>query len=145
MPRISSAEAAEKWSRRTAAAGQDYIAGVQRVQQAPGQAAARNVTGYVNGVQQAVQSGKWQTNVAAVSLPDWQQAAVQKGAPRLAQGAQQAQGKMQAAMDRVFPMIDRAQAAIANTDRSTPENRIARATQFLTEMHRQGQQGRRGR
>lgn len=127
------------------AAGQDYADGINRVTQAPGQAAARNVNGYVNGVQAAVQNGKWQTNVAAVSLQDWQAAAINKGQTRLAQGAQQAGPKVQAAMERVFPMIDRATQAIANMDRSTPESRIARATAFMQNMHEAGKAATRGR
>lgn len=142
MPRVSPQEATEKWLRRMQGAGTDYTNGVMRVTQAPGQAAARNVDGYVNGVQRSVANGKWQQNVAAVSLPDWQQAAVTKGAQRLAQGAQAAVQKVQAAHERIGPMIDRAQADIANMDRSTPEARIQRATAFMTSMMNQGNSGR---
>lgn len=143
MPRVSIDQAVEKWQRRTSAAGQDYIAGVQRVTTHPGQLAARNVQGYINGVNAAVQNGKWQTNVAAGTLQDWQDAAVNKGAPRLAQGVQAAGPKMAAALGRVFPMIDAAQREVQGMDRSTPENRIARATAFMTSMYKQGQASRR--
>lgn len=142
MPRITSAQAAEKWARRTAAAGQDYVAGIQRVTESPGAAAARNIQGYINGVTAAVQNGKTQAAMAAVQLPDWQRAAVEKGAPRLAQGATAAQPKMQAALDKVFPMIDNASRAIANMDRSTPEARIQRSAAFQTAMMQQARRGR---
>ena len=142
MPRVSVQQAVEKWQRKTAASGQDYINGVNSVTQAPGQAAAKNVQGYINGVNAAVQSGKWQQNVAAVSVDDWRRAAVEKGAPRLAQGVATAGPKMTAALDRVFPMIDRAQQEISGMDRSTPEARIARSGAFQMALYRQAQANR---
>lgn len=145
MPRVSATEAGDKWLRRMQAAGPDYVAGINRVTQAPGQAAARNVDGYLNGVQRAVNNGKWQENVARVSLPDWQNAAATKGAQRLGQGAQAALNKVIAAHERIGPMIDAAQREISNMDRSTPEARIARSSAFLTSMMNQGNRNRQGR
>lgn len=146
MPRISPTDAAAKWVQRTSAAVPDYQAGVMRVTQAPGQAAARQQQAYLNGVQAAAASGKWANNVGAVSLQDWQTAASQKGGQRLAQGVQQAQAKMEGAMARVFPMIDAVQREVSSMDTSTPEGRIAKATAFMTGMYRQGQRaGGRGR
>lgn len=118
-----------------ASAGPNYTEGINAVQTAPGEAAARNVNGYQNGVAQAVASGKWQRNVQAVGLQDWKRAALDKGAQRLASGAQAAVGKVAAANERVFPMIDQATARIASMPRDTPQARIARATAYMTHMH----------
>jgi hypothetical protein len=134
MPRRSAADSAARWVRAMQGAQQNYTEGVQAVQTAPGQAAARNVAGYQNGVAQAVASGKWTRNVAAVSLESWKDSAVNKGAARLSQGATAAQSKVQAAHERIGPMIDSAVQSISNMPRDNTANRIARATAYMTKM-----------
>lgn len=124
-------------------AQQDYTEGVQSVQTAPGQLAAQNRNGYINGVTTNV--NKWANRVSAVSREDWVNAAVTKGAPRLASGAQAAVPKVLAAQERVGAMVDRAKAAIAQMPRDTPEARIARSQSFLQHMRNQGQQANRNR
>ncbi len=88
--------AAQKWASAMGAATTAYTEGVQRVQTAPGQAAARQINVYTARVLE--RANVWATNVAAVSLQAWQQASTQKGATRLASGAQAAQPKFQAFM-----------------------------------------------
>lgn len=90
MARVTPQEYAEKWGRRTRGATQDYQAGVRRVTEAPGVRAAAQADRMVTGVQRAVQEGKWQDRVAAVTLQEWQQAAINKGAPRISQGVEEA-------------------------------------------------------
>lgn len=139
MPRKTPQQSAEKWARKMAQAGPDYVAGIQAVTVAPGQLAARNESGYQNGVNQAVATGKWRNRVGAVPLQSWQDAAVNKGAARLAQGAAQAVGKVEEAHARIGPMIDRALQAISGMGRGSAEERIARATAYLQHMHKEGQ------
>lgn len=142
MPlRKTPAESAEKWARKMSQAGPDYIAGINRVSQAPGAAAAANAEGYIAGVQQAVQTRKWQTNTAAVGLQEWKDSAINKGGARLTQGAAAAVNKVQAAQERIAPMIERAQADIANMPRTTREARIARSQAFLMSMMKQADAG----
>lgn len=143
MPRRSAEQATERWVRKMQGATQDYQEGVAAVTQAPGAAAARNVAGYQNGVAAAVASGKWQQRVAGVSLQSWQEAAINKGGARLAQGAAAAAPKVLAAQQRVGAMVDRAKQSIQNMPRDTPENRIARSQAFLMAMRKEGQTGRR--
>ena len=83
--------AAQKWASAMAGASASYTAGVQAVTVAPGQKAAASQANYLAGVQNKV--GEWAANVAAVGLGEWQNAAVNKGAPRLGSGATAAQGK----------------------------------------------------
>lgn len=142
MPRRTPQQAAERWVRAMQGATQNYQEGVQSVQTAPGQAAAKNVNGYQNGVAQAVASGKWASRVSAVSLEEWKQTTLQKGAARLAQGATSAQAKVMAAHERIGPMVDSARASIANMPRDTPSARIARATAYMTKMAELGSRSR---
>lgn len=134
MARVSPEEAAQKWASRTAAAAQDYARGVQRVQTAPGALAARQSQKYLARVQQNVQ--KWQHNVSRVSLGEWQQAAVEKGAQRLATGVQQSQGKMAAYMAEALPHIDRGLAQLQQMPSLTLEDSKARAAFWIDHMSR---------
>lgn len=142
MPRRTPQQAAERWVRAMQGATQNYQEGVQAVQTAPGQAAAKQVNAYQNGVAQAVASGKWANRVSSVSLEDWKQNTLQKGAARLAQGATAAQSKVMAAHERIGPMVDSARASIANMPKDTPAARIARATAYMTKMAELGSRSR---
>jgi hypothetical protein len=144
MARLTPEEYAAKWAQRTSAATADYSAGIQRVQTAPGQQAAAKEQKYQAGVQAAVTSGKWRRNVAGVSLQQWQEAAMNKGAQRLATGAQAAQSKMAAAGARILPMIDQVAAEVARLPDTTVEDRINKSAAFQRGLHRRanGQTGR---
>lgn len=135
MPRRSPDIAAQRWARSMANAGTNYTEGVNSVTTAPGQAAARQVNAYQAGVAQAVSSGKWQNRVQSVSLEDWKRAAVQKGAARLSQGAAAAVDKVRAANERTWPMIEAAQARVAQMPRTTTAERIARSQAYQIAMH----------
>lgn len=98
------AAVAAKWVASMQGAGQAIKDGVQAVTTAPGQAAARQVNAYVQGVANSQQ--KWARNVASVSLSDWQDSMINKGASRVGTGAAAAQTKMQNAMTQLLPQID---------------------------------------
>lgn len=66
--------------------------GIMGVTVAPGKLAAQNKERYLAGINKSVD--KWADNVASVSLTDWQQAAVEKGVPRIAEGIRQAAPKL---------------------------------------------------
>lgn len=123
-------EIAGKWSQNLGAAGQSITAGVQRVAVAPGQAAARNKAGYVQGVMDS--QDKWAANVARVQLPDWQQAMIQKGVPRIAAGAQMAQGDFADFMTKLLPY----QSSLINSlpARGGLEQNIIRSAAFIRGM-----------
>lgn len=129
-------DVAAKWAQRTAGASADYAAGIQRVSEAPGAAAARKEQKYQAGVTAAITSGKWRTRVAAVSLNDWQTAATNKGAARLAQGAQAAQPKMAQAMGRILPAIEAVKAEVSKMPDLTTEDRINKSAAFQRGMNK---------
>ncbi len=133
MPRITPQESVTKWQQRTAASTQDYIQGVNRVQMAPGEAAAKQADVYLANVQAAV--AKWKRNVAAVSLSDWQRAAVDVGAGRIASGVNAATEKTLRATERNFMNIDNAMAGLP--PRGTFEQNMARMNQFVTKLHQE--------
>ena len=103
MPRSPDA-IAQDWANRLAGSGDKIKAGVESVQVAPGQLAARQKTVYVQRVQE--RANTWAANTAAVSLQEWQGDMLNKGLARIGQGAQAAQGKFTAFMSRLLPYIE---------------------------------------
>ena len=96
--------AAAAWASRLASSTQKIQDGIQSVTVAPGQAAARQKSAWVQNTTSA--ADKWAANTAAVSLSDWQQAAITKGVQRIGPGAQAAQAKFAAFMTQLLPHID---------------------------------------
>jgi|SRR5579859_3109907 len=137
MAMPTAAEAAAKWAQALPASQGRYIAGVNAVTVAPGQLAARAAQTWATNTAAAV--NKFARNSAAVSLQDWQSATANKGAQRLASGAQAAQPKMEAALSRLFPAIQ--QAVQQLPPRGDIEANINRSAQFARQMHKYGQQG----
>jgi hypothetical protein len=82
---------AQKWATNLGAAVTAYTNGVNAVTVPPGQKAAAAQATYIARVTE--KAPIWAANVAAVPLGTWQQAAITKGAPRLASGASAAQPK----------------------------------------------------
>lgn len=95
---VNAANVLAKWKSRTGAAVSDYKAGVQAVTTSPTQQAAAAVNKYAAGVAAAVQSGSYVNGLNAVSLTDWQQATVNKGASNFANGVSNISSKAAKAM-----------------------------------------------
>lgn len=130
MTALTADQIASKWSANLGAATTTIQAGIEAVKTAPGQAAARQQSAYVAGVQAS--AGKWAANVGKVSLSDWQQAAIGKGIPRIATGATAAQSKMTAFFAKLLPF----QQSLINQlpARGTTDQNIARAVAFMRGM-----------
>lgn len=126
-------QAAANWASRLGAATQAYTDGVNSVTVAPGQLAAAAKNLWLQNTQAAV--NRFAANSAAVQLPMWQQAAVQKGAPRLASGASAAQPKMEQVFGKLFPAIRNAVQALPA--RGTIDQNIERSRQFALKMNSQ--------
>lgn len=122
--------AAQKWSQNLGAATTAYTAGVQAVTSPPGAAAAAAADRYVAGVQAGVP--KFVANSQAVSLQAWQQAAVNKGAQRLASGATAAEPKMAAVFNSLFPFIGQVVGSLPA--RGNLDQNIARSAAFQRAM-----------
>jgi hypothetical protein len=117
-----------KWQQNSSAATGAYKDGVQRVNTAPGAAAARQKNAYVQGVQ--ANADLWAKNVN-VPLGEWQAAAAGKGADRYAGGIAAGAPKMASFMQNFLPKVQ----SIANAlpPRGTLEQNIARMTQQVRE------------
>jgi len=124
------ATVAANWAARLGQSTQKIQAGIQGVTVAPGQAAARNKAAYIANVTAKVD--KWASRTAAVSLADWQAAAIAKGLPRIASGATAAQPKFQNFMVQFLPAVASARASLP--PRGDIEANINRMTTFVRAM-----------
>jgi hypothetical protein len=86
----------EKHARNTKAARDDMIKGIDKVREAPGQAAAEKSEKMLAGITAAVTSGKWADRVAAVPLEEWKRLMKDKGVARVSAGIDAAAGDIEA-------------------------------------------------
>jgi len=87
MPQVrETAELAEKWVRNAANAVQDYQRGVQNPKKDWKTETQKAAGRWAQGVQQAIQDGRYESGVVRAGTEKWQQGASQKGPTRYAQG-----------------------------------------------------------
>lgn len=127
MAHGTATEVAAKWQSRIAAASTEMQAGVDRVSQAPGQAAAAKKQKWINRLMEQGTQDKWARKVAAVSLGDWQAAMKNYGIQRAVQGAQAKQAKYEAALGPLLSYIDQGRQQIRNMPDLTLEDRLQRS------------------
>jgi hypothetical protein len=119
-------QAAQKWQQNLASAGPAYTAGIQAVQTSPTQLAAAQQSKWAQKVQEAAASNRFANKLNAVSLPQWQQAAIQKGASRLTSGAAAAKPKMQAFLSNFLPVMAQVKQQVASMPKNGIEDSLAR-------------------
>lgn len=128
---LNPAQVAADWVRGMQNAQEKYVRGVRGVTQAPTAKAAANAQKMVRNLKAVVDDGSYQSRCNAVSLADWQNAAADKGAGRLAEGAEKARPKM----DRFFQVQLPTTLRIAEAVRAMPNNTEAERDQrMLTQI-----------
>lgn len=137
MAKVSSAEWLQNWQNGISSKTSKITKGIQSVTIAPGQKAAAKANAMLAGVTAAVTSGKWASNVASVSLSDWQTATSAK-VGNIATGAANAvkSPKVQQAVATMLADNDAALAAIANMPSDTVDQRIQRSVAYQQERAR---------
>ncbi len=121
--------ATQKWVQNLGAATPAITRGVQAVSTAPGQKAAAQADKWLQRV--TASQGKWKARVGAVSLADWQQAMINVGIPRVAQGAQAKQGKFTAFAQQFFPYLQSGVDKVHAMPSTTLEQNINRAVAMI--------------
>lgn len=130
MPvRSTSAAATEKWVQNLGAATDRMTAGANAVTKAPGLSAAAAADKWLQRVTAA--KPKFIANVSRVTLQQWQNAYINLGIPRVAQGAQAKKDKFTAFMDEFLPYLSRGVAQIDQMPSTTLEDSVARASAMI--------------
>ncbi|KKN35890.1 hypothetical protein LCGC14_0778940 [marine sediment metagenome] len=125
---------AEKWNRRIKASTPDIRAGLEGVEEAPTLAAVAKKDKFKTRLMEAIDNGKWEAGLRRVSLEEWRSAAINKGVPRIAAGADEAQGKVQEFAAEILPHIASGQAAVNKLPDFTIEDSINRVGTFMRHM-----------
>jgi hypothetical protein len=125
---------AAKWAQRLQGATQDIQNGVMNVTVSPTSQAAAKKDKWVAGIQKAAASGKWEAGLNKVSLQSWQNSMIQKGLPRVGQGATAAQPKMADFMAKLIPYQTQLQSTIKAMPDLTLEDNLNRAMAFMRGM-----------
>lgn len=127
--RATPQDATQKWVTNIGQSTQRIQAGVQAVTRSPGAAAAAQSQKWLSRIQAS--ADKWRARVGAVSLQEWQQAMINVGIPRIAQGAQQKQHKMEAFMAEFLPYLQQGVSRIEAMPSTTLEDSINRASAMI--------------
>jgi hypothetical protein len=108
MPKVRG-NAAAKWARRAASAGQEYTEGVQNPRRSWQQATTEAEKAHTAGVQTAIQNRSFAKGVAKAGDAKWSQKTLAKGPQRFAQGVQEGEGDYQSAVAPYLQIIENTQ------------------------------------
>ena len=139
--KVNAAQYADKWKRRMDASGQDMRQGIERVTEAPGVKAAAKADKMRQGILDAIDSGKWASNVANVSLSDWKTATIDKGIPRISAGVAAAMPKQVVMAGKLLAAVESAADQVNAMPDTTFEQRMQKMIAFSTSMHEQNIKG----
>ena len=128
----------EKYLRRTAAAGGDYVTGMQNPRRDPVAAALRAVGKWENNLQVAIREKRYEAGVRGQDRAAAIEAATSDGGAAYVAGIQKRQGKVQAAFSALVPHLNQLSTQIQQMPQSTPEQREARAIAAIRGMRQIG-------
>lgn len=138
---LNAQAAASKWSQRSSAAAQDYVAGARATDKDPTQLAIQNAQGWINGVQDAFVNGRYQRGLQAAGKAGWLAGIESKGAANYGTGVAAAEQKVATAYTKLFSFMGGVLGNVNNMPRTTLQQRIARSVAFQTQMAAYRNQG----
>jgi hypothetical protein len=125
---------AEKHNRRTKAAVQDLVKGVQGVEVNPATQAVAKKAKLMQNWNDAMQSGKWERGMKRVTLDSWKASMIDKGAGRVAAGLDASLGKTVEFFAELIPFQNDLSKKIENLPDLTIEDSINRAATWIRGM-----------
>lgn len=132
--RLTAKQFQEKHARRTKGAISDLKAGVNRVTEAPGKKAAAKVEKMRAKLVEAIDDGTWAERTAAVTLEEWKEKMLTKGAGRVSEGIDGAAAKVEAFAEQLIAHENSVLARIEGMPDLTLEDSISRARFWIEEM-----------
>jgi len=118
---------AQRWAQRVGGAAEAYREGVNSVTVSPGQSAIEGKQRYLEGVTRAFNDGTYEKGLRSFSLEEWKQAAIAKGALRLASGAQAALPKVQRFQEFWLPQMEEMKRRIGGMSKGSLQDSQMRA------------------
>lgn len=128
---ITVAQVADRWAQRGANSGDTVKAGVNAVTESPMEKAAAAKQRYLDGVNRAVQSGKYEERLRAVSLADWRKAMIDKGIPNMRTGYEAGKEKFRRFMEAFLPYVREGAARIRQMRKGTLQDSIDRCVAMI--------------
>lgn len=132
--RFTPEQLAEKQMRRTKAATQDMVAGVQAVEVAPSKLAIAKKAKAVQNWNDAMNSGKWERGLARVDLASWQKSMIEKGVARVSAGVDASKDKLIQFYAELIPFQTDLSKKIESLPDLTVEDSIQRAATWIRGM-----------
>ncbi|MGH9459890.1 MAG: hypothetical protein ACRD1X_01640 [Vicinamibacteria bacterium] len=126
MKNLTPREIAEKQVRKSQAATEDYVRGVEAVTEAPGVRAVKKKDKLKANFAKAIDSGKWEENTLAAGLDGWKEPTRTKGAERYASGVAASLPKLEAFHDEFIPFLRSHTAKIDAMPDATVEQRLTK-------------------
>jgi len=132
--KMTGEEYAAKQAARLKASLEDMRTGVERVEQAPGKAAAANVKKWVAKLSEKAVQDKWAANTGAVTLEQWKADMLGKGIDRVPAGIDAAHDKVVSFGDKLLAYQNSQLATIDAMPDITLEDSIAKSTAWIRTM-----------
>jgi len=132
--RLTAKELQEKHNRRTKAASADMIAGVKRVDTAPGKLAGAKEDKMKANLMEALDNGKWRRRVESVTLEDWRKDMLEKGVGRVSAGLDRAADKVQSFAEELIAHENSLLRTIDGMADLTLSDSVQRATAWIEGM-----------
>lgn len=132
--RVTPEQFAERWGTGLTGSIERMRTGVEAVTVAPGVAAAAKADKWHAAISRNDTKAKWKARVGAVPLEVWQQAMINKGLNRIADGVENAGGKMEAFGGKLIAHQNRLLAEMDNLADITLEDSIKRMTYWVRGM-----------
>ena len=134
MAKLTPEQFQEKHARRLKASIEDMREGVLRVSKSPTEAAADKKEKFRAGINEAIDSGKWERGLRRVSLEEWKSKMIDKGLGRVAAGIDAAADKVRDFAAELLPFQDRLKSQIDGMPDISLEDNINRMTTWIREM-----------
>lgn len=132
--RVTPEQFAERWGSGLTGSIERMRTGVEAVSVAPGIAAAAKADKWHAAISRSDTKAKWKARVGAVPLEVWQQAMINKGLNRIADGVENAATKMEAYGTKLIAHQNRLLSEIDALPDITLEDSIKRMTAWTRGM-----------
>ncbi|MEM3662371.1 MAG: hypothetical protein QXI68_02180 [Sulfolobales archaeon] len=134
MAKVNPSEFAEKWSRNLSASVEYIRRGVEKTSVAPSAKAIESKEKLKRKLVEAIDKGVWENALKKYTLDQWKRDMLEKGIPRIPDGADKAKPKVQDFASKLLPYIDAGLARIKELPSLTLEDSIRRATEWIRYM-----------